>query len=322
MMKLLIQLLVAVGCTIPAFSQQKYFEGTIVYHVSAQPKSRNLTEEDFRKVMAAGEVLTVICKNGNFRRTSKYIDEITLFKDKKTYIKFPKLDTLYYMDFPPDTATGVTILKTDSIFKVNNYDCKAITLLTPTSNSRYYYTGSFLNDLSIAKENTMGNYNIYARETGGSMYLWLRNDYSFGTTIDSCVSIGIKAVDDQSFALPALPLKKIDFASMQSGPRFPGKEGAWLKYLQSNLNSQVGIKYIKLAKDQQKATVTVQVEFAVARDGSISDIQVTNKKDVHPKLAEEAIRVIQESPRWLPAQIYGQAMNGSVRQPVTFSVER
>ena len=322
MIKPLILFLIAASCALPAFSQQKYFEGTIVYHSSVQSKLPNLNEDDFRKVMAEGEVLTVLCKNGNYRRTSRYSDEITLSRDKKSYVKFPRLDTLYYLDFPPDTATGVTILKTDSIFKVNNFDCKAITLRTPTSSWRYYYTASFQNDLSLAKDYTLGNFNIYSRETGGSLYLWLRSDYSIGTLTDSCVSIEKKAIDDHSFDLPALPLKKLDFASMQSGPRFPGKEGAWLKYLQTNLNSQLGIKYIKLAKDQQRASVTVQLEFAVAKDGSISNIQVINKKDVHPRLAEEAVRVIQESPRWLPAQTYGQALNGSVRQPITFSVER
>lgn len=322
MTKPLILFLIAASCVVPAFSQQKYFEGSIVYHVSVQPKVSNLNEDDFRKVMAEGEVLTVICKNGNFRRTNKYGDEITLSRDKKTYIKFPRLDTLYYLDFPPDTATGVSILKTDSIFKVNNFDCKAITLRTPTSSWRYYYTGSFLNDLSLTKEYTLGNFNVYSRETGGSIYLWLRSEYSIGTMTDSCVSIAEKAIDDHSFDLPALPLKKIDFASLQSGPRFPGKEGAWMKYLQTNLNSQLGIKYIKLAKDQQSASVTVQVEFAVAKDGSLSNIQVINKKEVHSKLAEEAVRVVQESPRWLPAQAYGQPINGSVRQGITFMVER
>lgn len=322
MIKPLILFLIAANCAVPAFSQKKYFEGSIVYHVTVQSKVDNLNEDDFRKVMAEGEVLTAICKNGNFRRTNKYSDEITIFRDKKTYIKFPRLDTLYYLDFPPDTVTGVTILKTDSIFKVNNHDCKAITLQTPTGSWRYYYTGSFLNDLSWTRDYTLGNYNIYARETGGSIYLWLRSEYSIGTITDSCVSITEKAVDDHSFDLPALPLKKIDFESMRSGPGFPGKEAGWQKYLQANLNSQLGIKYIKLAKDQQSASVTVQVEFVVAKDGTISDIKVINKKDVHPKLAEEAVRVVRESPRWLPAQTYGQPINGSVRQSIIFAVER
>jgi hypothetical protein len=81
MIKPLILFLIAASCAIPGFSQQKYFEGSIVYHVTVQSKIDNLNEEDFRKVMAEGEVLTVLCKNGNFRRTSRYNDGITLPRD-------------------------------------------------------------------------------------------------------------------------------------------------------------------------------------------------------------------------------------------------
>jgi TonB family protein len=66
----------------------------------------------------------------------------------------------------------------------------------------------------------------------------------------------------------------------------------------------------------------VQVKFSVGKDGGVSNIQVLNKNDVHPKLAEEAVRVIQESSRWIPAQFYGQKINGAVRQPVVFKVTR
>ena len=117
-------------------------------------------------------------------------------------------------------------------------------------------------------------------------------------------------------------MKKFDPTTLQSIPRFPGKDGAWLKYLQSNLDPNIAAKYVKLPKDEQQAQVIVQVEFIVSEDGSISDIQVVNKKDVHPKLAAEAVRVIEESPRWVPAQFYGQKIKRSVRQSVVFAVTR
>ena len=51
-------------------------------------------------------------------------------------------------------------------------------------------------------------------------------------------------------------------------------------------------------------------------------IQVLNKSEVHPKLAEEIVRDIQGSPRWIPAQFYGQEINGSIPQPIVFAVTR
>lgn len=305
-----------------SFCQQPVFEGTLVYRVSVKSKFENLSDEDAQKVLATGGTVTIACKNGNYRQTGVFDEEITIVKDKKAYIKFPKLDTLYYVDFPADTSGLKDVIKTDSLFKVDGYACKAITMRTNNYTKRYYYTESLRNNPAMEMENTIGYNHVYARETGASVYLWLRTEYTVGVVTDSCIRVDPKSIDDHAFDLPALPMKKFDPVSLQSGPRFPGKDGAWLKYLQSNLNPDVSAKYVKLPKDQQQAQVTVQLEFKVAEDGSISDIQVLNKKDVHPKLAAEAVRVIQESPRWMPAQYYGQKIKGSVHQPVVFAVTR
>jgi hypothetical protein len=205
---------------------------------------------------------------------------------------------------------------------VDNYPCKRITISTTNYTERFYYTESLRNDPALEGRNTIGHFNVYVRETGGATYLWRQSEYGVATSTDSCVNVDQKSIDDHVFDLPALPQKKFDPSYMQSGPRFPGKEGAWLKYLQANLDSKLALKYVKIRKDQQEASITVQVEFVVARDGAISAIQVVNKKDVPSKLADEAVRVIQESPRWIPAQYYGQKITGAVRQPVVFALAR
>jgi hypothetical protein len=305
-----------------SFCQQPYFEGTLTYHVSVQSKFDNLSERDAEKVLASGGTLTVDCKNGNYRQEGPYVEEITIVKDKKAYVKFPKLDTLYYIDFPTDTSGLQGVQKTDSIFRVAGYACKAITLRTINYTNRYYYTETLRNNPAWEMENTIGYNHVRARETGAAVNLWERSENAVGIITDSCIRVEQKSIDDHVFDLPALPMKKFDPATLESIPRFPGKDGAWLKYLQSNLDPNIAAKYVKLPKDQQQAQVTVQVEFVVSEDGSISDIQVVNKKDVHPKLAAEAVRVIAESPRWVPAQFYGQKITRSVRQPVVFAVTR
>lgn len=305
-----------------SFCQQPYFEGTLTYHVSVQSKFDNLSERDAEKVLATGGTQTVDCKNGNYRQVNPYVEQITIAKDKKTYVKFPKLDTLYYVDFSTDTSGLLGIQKTDSVFMVAGYSCKAITVRTANYTHRYYYTDKLRNNPVLEMENTIGYNHVRARETGAAVYLWERSDYWAGIVTDSCVQVEQKSIDDHVFDLPALPMKKFDPTTLQSIPRFPGKDGAWLKYLQSNLDPNIAAKYVKLPKDQQQAQVIVQVEFIVSEDGSISDIQVVNKKDVHPKLAAEAVRVIEESPRWVPAQFYGQKIKRSVRQSVVFAVTR
>ncbi len=52
MTKPLILFLIADSCAVPAFSQQKYFEGSIVYHVSVQSKVDNLNEDDLMTILS------------------------------------------------------------------------------------------------------------------------------------------------------------------------------------------------------------------------------------------------------------------------------
>jgi TonB family protein len=129
-----------------------------------------------------------------------------------------------------------------------------------------------------------------------------------------------KNIDDHIFDLPNLPVKKYTQEGLRTSARFPGKEGAWLKYLQSNLDSKVGAKYLKFPKGQTEASQEVIVAFIVNEDGTVSNIQAVNKSEVHPKLAEEAIRVVRDSPRWVPATLYGEKVQGSIRQPIVFKV--
>jgi hypothetical protein len=321
-MKIPVLLLVLACCGVTAFAQGKYFEGTRVFRTTIKSKVDNLSDKDVHKVMAVGEMITATYKNGNLKESTEYLDVYSILKDKRIYFKFRKLDTLYYMEYSGDTTRVLDIVKTDSVFKICGYVCKAITIRASNGTRRIYYTDSMHLDSAADANNTINLANIYARETGDAVNLWARYDYSYGYHIDSCIRIEQKSIDDHLFDLPALPVKPVDFTALRAIPRFPGKEGAWLKYLQGNLDSKLALKYVKIAKDQAEASVTVFVEFAVGEDGSISNIQVVNKKEVNARLADEAVRVIQESPRWVPGNFYGEKLTMTIRQPVVFKVMR
>lgn len=319
-MKFIVLLLTFIYPGIRCFAQQKYFEGNLIYRVSVKSKIDYLSDKNAHKIVAVGDMLTVAIKNGNYRQTSEYADVFTIRKDKKAYIKFRKIDTLYYLDYSSDTSRVTDVVKTDSVLKVDNYLCKAITIKTSNSTKRFYYSDSFRNNPAYDQDNTIDHYNLYSRETGGAIYLLTHSEYSFAVQTDSCIRIEQKNIDDHVFDLPALPLKDFSTSLLHSFARFPGKEGSWLKYLESNLNSKLSVKYVKLPKGQSEASQTVLVEFIVAEDGTISNLQVLNKNEVHPRLAEEAVRVIKESPRWVPANFYGEKIPSSCRQAIVFKV--
>lgn len=61
---------------------------------------------------------------------------------------------------------------------------------------------------------------------------------------------------------------------------------------------------------------TVVVEFVVAKDGSLKDVNAIF--GTHPELNAEAVRVVKTSPKWKPAELNGEKRNVKLSVPVVF----
>ena len=93
---------------------------------------------------------------------------------------------------------------------------------------------------------------------------------------------------------------------------FPGGVQRWIDFLSRNF------RYPKEAR-KQKIEGTVMVQFVVSVDGTVTDVRVT--KPVHPLLDEEAVRIIQSSPKWQPATTTtGENIIYYARQPIVFKL--
>jgi periplasmic protein TonB len=101
---------------------------------------------------------------------------------------------------------------------------------------------------------------------------------------------------------------------------FPGGLTAWRKYLEQNLDSDLGSKYIKIPKGKKSATQTVIVSFVVDVDGTISDVKADNENEVHPRIAAESVRVIRKGPNWVPARLNGKKVKYRQKQSITWVV--
>lgn len=90
---------------------------------------------------------------------------------------------------------------------------------------------------------------------------------------------------------------------------FPGGTDSLRQYL---------AKHVNYPPDARKTGIggTVKVRFTITKDGSLSDIKLLNNVD--PFLDKEAMRVVSEMPRWLPAMIDGKAVNTLFILPVVF----
>lgn len=104
------------------------------------------------------------------------------------------------------------------------------------------------------------------------------------------------------------------FEKVEKEAEFPGGLQAWSRYLQKNLNPNVG-----LDNGAVPGTYQVIVKFIVSKEGVISDVTAETKHGFG--MEEEAVKIIKRGPKWTPALQNGQNVNAYRRQPVTFLIE-
>lgn len=81
-------------------------------------------------------------------------------------------------------------------------------------------------------------------------------------------------------------------------------------------------QYLKYPADAVRDGIQgrVMVEFIVNKDGKVSDARVV--KSVSPELDEEALKVINASPKWKPGRLRGEKVRTSITVPVEFRLEK
>lgn len=102
----------------------------------------------------------------------------------------------------------------------------------------------------------------------------------------------------------------IDFAEVM--PQFPGGTNELMKYLSNNL------RYPTVAIENN-IQGRVIVKFIVAKDGSISNIEVI--KGIDPSCDREAIRVVKSMPNWIPGMQNGNKVAVYFNLPILFQLK-
>ncbi|NEU08012.1 TonB family protein [Flavihumibacter sp. R14] len=93
----------------------------------------------------------------------------------------------------------------------------------------------------------------------------------------------------------------------QIAPEFPGGRNKLFQYLGKEM------KYPKQSR-KNKDEGLVLVNFIVNKDGEISNIKIV--QSVTAELAEEALRIVKEMPRWEPGMEDGEAVKVSYVLPI------
>ncbi|MFC6998410.1 M56 family metallopeptidase [Rufibacter roseus] len=90
------------------------------------------------------------------------------------------------------------------------------------------------------------------------------------------------------------------YIAVEQMPQFPGGQAAMFKYLSENFKVP--------AEDQKSgAEGTLVLAFVVTKTGEITNVQVL--KSLSPTLDEEALRVVNSMPLWIPGKQNGKAVN-------------
>ena len=102
------------------------------------------------------------------------------------------------------------------------------------------------------------------------------------------------------------------FLFVESPPKFEGGQDIFLQFIQKNLI------YPKKAR-RMGIEGKVFVKVVVEKDGSISNAQVV--KGIGSGCDNEALRVLKNSPRWIPGKQRGRPVRVSMTIPIKFELQ-
>ena len=115
-----------------------------------------------------------------------------------------------------------------------------------------------------------------------------------------------------SFETPDITDSDSVFAVVDVKPQFPGGNEAKMQFLQEHLS------YPKEAQDK-KLQGKVIVQFVVTKTGKVSKAKIV--KSVAQLLDNEALRIVNSFPDWIPGELNGRKVSTYQLIPVTFRVE-
>ena len=134
--------------------------------------------------------------------------------------------------------------------------------------------------------------------------------YKFLPVIFLLQSLNLSAQATDSVVIDGRAFTKVE---IEAG--FPGGENGWRSFLMKNLNANIPVD-----NDAPSGKFTIIVKFAIAVDGSLSDVAA--ETNLGYGMEQEVIRLIKKSGKWSPAIKDGKPIKAYRRQPVTFLVEQ
>jgi periplasmic protein TonB len=143
----------------------------------------------------------------------------------------------------------------------------------------------------------------YLNDTGK---IFIQKEFRKGVLMETIDRIKKDSIDEAAWKRKNDTTKQVEKES-----EFPGGKGSWGRYLMKNL------VYPERAQNMEKQG-TVVLQFIVDTEGLIFDQEIV--QSVEFSLDQEALRMIIESPAWIPAFQNGKKVKSYKKQPLTFKL--
>ncbi len=318
-MRILVLLVLSVCLFTNLTAQQKSFEGVIDYQLEVKSKNGSISDESFRRLLATGTTMKVHIKQGNFRRESAKLLEINRTDSSYQLFMFKGIDTFFYN--PPSAEDEKQeISQSEKIVNIAGYDCKSVTIKSNSMVTTYFYALSLFQDPAYSRPDDKGSFTLFLKQTN-AVYLKCIIETGQFVYTETAFRVVKGTVNDAVFQIPTTPVAPFVFAQHLKNPFYKSSdETEWKTYVQKSISNELVNKYVKIPKGEKSAQQTAEVLFAILANGSIGDAEVINKKEIHPALAKEALRIVKESYGWKPATIRGEKIDYWMLQKITFAL--
>lgn len=110
----------------------------------------------------------------------------------------------------------------------------------------------------------------------------------------------------------AAPEDGVIFTIVEENPQFPGGDEGRMKFFKDNM------KYPEEAKKQGIQGV-IFVTFVIETDGRVTDARIL--RGLGYGLEEEALRVVNMMPNWIPGKQRGENVRVQFNMPIRFTLE-
>lgn len=95
------------------------------------------------------------------------------------------------------------------------------------------------------------------------------------------------------------------FGLVEEMPSFPGGQKALMDYISEHLRNP---------SPETDVTGCVIVQFVVGKDGTVKDAKVV--RGIHPEFDAEALRLVENMPKWRPGKLAGETVEVRYTLPV------